>query len=337
MNQNIQPQYDWQSCASALTLEHRSKLAEWRGYAPKFVEWLHAENLVGLFDGERIAFPVHDAGRNVIGCHYRIKEDGSWRYHPTGTRTVPFVIGDPATAKTVFVFESQWDSLAVLDCLHHHIQPLADTAFIASRGAANARLLAGLCAPNALVHAFGQNDEAGQKWLAAVAATSGCKCVHVVTPSPYKDANDWTRTGANGTWPGHIRDRQISEAARNRIRRGGDRLHAFVFSIRNVHRSYGEVIRRSVCQTTDIHSRRPGGQHQRQTRDTGEAAGGFVNGVSLDEAVRLRVRPRQANHAIERLSHHIRWIWQERGGQPGNSRALRVESVHRADAERIPG
>ncbi len=195
---SVQPPFDWQSCVAALTPEHRAKLAEWRGYAPKFVEWLHTENLVGLFDGERIAFPVHDAGRNVIGCHYRLKQDGSWRYHPTGTRAAPFIIGDLSTAKTVFAFEGQWDLLAVLDCLHHHIQPLADTAAVATRGAGNARLLAGLCAPDAVVCAFGQNDEAGAKWLAAVAANSGRKTFQVATPLPHKDANDWTRAGATG-------------------------------------------------------------------------------------------------------------------------------------------
>ena len=194
---SAQPPFGWQACVAALTPEHCAQLAEWRGYTPEFVEWLHTENLIGLFDGERIAFPVHDAGRNVIGCHYRLKEDGSWRYYPTGTRTAAFVIGDLATAKTVLVFESQWDLLAVLDLLHHHIQPLADTAAIATRGASNARLLAGRFAPNAVVYAFGQNDEAGAKWLVAVAANSGRKTFQVVTPSPHKDANDWTRAGAN--------------------------------------------------------------------------------------------------------------------------------------------
>jgi hypothetical protein len=196
LSPSAQPPFDWQSCVAALTAEHREKLANWRGYAPKFVEWLHAQNLIGLFDGERIAFPVHDAQGNVTGCHYRLKEDGSWRYHPTGTRTAPFIIGDFATAKAVFVFESQWDLLAVLDCLHHHIQPLADTVAVTTRGASNGRLLVGLCAPDAVVYAFGQNDDAGQKWLAAVAANCGRKTFQVVTPSPHKDANDWTRAGA---------------------------------------------------------------------------------------------------------------------------------------------
>jgi hypothetical protein len=84
----------------------------------------------------------------------------------------------------------------VLDCLHHHIQPLADTAAVATRGAGNARLLADLCAPDAVVYAFGQNDDAGAKWLAASAPNSGRKTFQVVTPSPHKDANDWTRAGA---------------------------------------------------------------------------------------------------------------------------------------------
>ena len=47
-----------------------------------------------------------------------------------------------------------------------------------------------------MVYAFGQNDEAGAKWLAAVAANCGRKTFHVVTPAPHKDANDWTRAGA---------------------------------------------------------------------------------------------------------------------------------------------
>ncbi len=79
-----------------------------------------------------------------------------------------------------------------------------DTSSVITRGAENSRLLAGLCAPDAVVCAFGQNDEpnpktgirAGEKWLAAVAAHCGCKCVQVVTPAPHKDANDWTHAGA---------------------------------------------------------------------------------------------------------------------------------------------
>jgi hypothetical protein len=134
---NPQPPFDWPACVAALTPDQRLKLADWRGYAPKFVGWLHAQNFLGLFDGERIAFPVHDAEGVVVGCHYRLKEDGSWRYHLSGTRTAPLIIGDIAQAQTIFAFESQWDTLALLDAFHWHIQPADATAFIATRGASN--------------------------------------------------------------------------------------------------------------------------------------------------------------------------------------------------------
>jgi hypothetical protein len=99
---NPQRPFDWPTCAAALTTEHQRKLAGWRSYSPKFVEWLRSENLLGLFDGERIAFPVHDAQGRVVGCHYRLKEDGSWRYSSTGTRTTPLIIGDIGQAQTIY-------------------------------------------------------------------------------------------------------------------------------------------------------------------------------------------------------------------------------------------
>ena len=80
---------DWSACVAAFTPEHQAKLAAWRGYSAELLAWLHAHQIVGLYAGERIAFAVHDAHGNVIACHYRRKEDGSWRYFPTGTRTAP--------------------------------------------------------------------------------------------------------------------------------------------------------------------------------------------------------------------------------------------------------
>ncbi len=189
--------FDWPACVAAFTPEHAQKLAEWRDYSPEFVTWLHGQALVGLFEGERIAFAVCAPAGAVAACHYRRKEDGSWRFHPTGTRTAPLIFGDLAHAQTFWAFESQWDLFAVADKLGWHSQAPAATAAIATRGASNARLLTGRCRPDATVLAFAQNDAAGQKWLADLAAACGCKCVHVITPGPHKDANDWTRGGAS--------------------------------------------------------------------------------------------------------------------------------------------
>lgn len=193
---HIAQPFDWAACVAAFTPEHRAKLTEWRGYSPKFVDWLHAQKFIGLFEGERIAFPVHDSEAGVIACHYRLKEDGSWRYHPAGTHTAPFIIGAIAAAEAIFCAESQWDLFAILDSLHWHIQPDGATAALATRGASNGRLVAGRGRPDATVYAFAQNDAAGEKWLAAVVAACGCKSFHVVTPAPHKDPNDWTKAGA---------------------------------------------------------------------------------------------------------------------------------------------
>ena len=196
--------FDWSPCLAAFTPDQRAKLAAWRGYSTEFVAWLHACGLIGLFEGERIAFPVHADDGRVIAVHYRRKEDGSWRFHPAGTRTAPLIVGDLATANTVLAFESQWDFCAIADRLQWHVELPANTAGVITRGAGNGRLLTGLCAPAATVFAFPQNDPPrpdgkaapAAKWLAEVATACGCPCRTVVTPPPHKDANDWTRAGA---------------------------------------------------------------------------------------------------------------------------------------------
>lgn len=146
--------FDWSPCLAAFTPDQRAKLAAWRGYSTEFVAWLHACGLIGLFEGERIAFPVHADDGRVIAVHYRRKEDGSWRFHPAGTRTAPLIVGDLATANTVLAFESQWDFCAIADRLQWHVELPANTAGVITRGAGNGRLLTGLCAPAATVFAF---------------------------------------------------------------------------------------------------------------------------------------------------------------------------------------
>lgn len=195
---------DWFKCVAAFTPEHQARLAAWRGCSAEFIAWLHARRLVGLYRDEHVAFAIHDTQGSVTACHYRLAESGRWLYFPTGTRIAPLVIGDLATATAIFAFESQWDCFAVAEKLGWHVAFPADTATVVTRGAGNGKLLAGLCAPGITLYAWAQNDElnsttglrAGEEWLRAVTAACGCKCLHVVTPAPHKDANDWTRAGA---------------------------------------------------------------------------------------------------------------------------------------------
>ena len=207
--QTSQPPFDWPAYVAVLTPEHRAKLAEWRGYSPEFIEWLHAQKLVGLFDGERIAFPVHDTSGQVISCHYRVadKQTGKadWYFFPTGLGTRPLVIGQPQAAGSILIFESQWDAFAVMDKLGWHTPDgVPDAAIIVTRGAANGKLVAGLGAPTATAYAFPQNDPPNPKsgkvpaeeWFKDVSAGSGSTVLRVVTPAPHDDPNVWTKAGA---------------------------------------------------------------------------------------------------------------------------------------------
>jgi hypothetical protein len=168
---------------------------------------LHGKKLVGQYDGG-FAFPVGDNG-TVASTHYRV-QDGSWRYHPPGVKTEPFIIGDLSVAKQVHAFESQFDAFALADRSDLYRDP--NVAFVATRGAGNARLIHGLLREGAEFYVWPQNDLPGLKWLEDVCAVvPGAR--QVVTPSKFKDANDWTsaRPGDGGAFKADLL-RAIEEA-----------------------------------------------------------------------------------------------------------------------------
>jgi hypothetical protein len=192
---------DWPACVAAFTSEHQSRFAEWRGLSPELVAWLQTLGLIGYWRG-LLAFPVHDASGAVVRAHVRtVKREAEgtekiiWFFTPKGP-VAPLIIGDYRTASMFWVFESQFDMLAVLDRVGWHLEPPPNLAAIVTRGASNVRLLADLCGKDVTVYAFAQNDVAGKNWLSGVARQGCCRCLHVVTPEPFKDANDWTRAGA---------------------------------------------------------------------------------------------------------------------------------------------
>jgi hypothetical protein len=169
-------------------------LAKWRGYSIEFVQWLHAQSIVGNFDGATVFANHGDDGR-VVSCHVRLG-DGSWKFEPTGQRTAPLVFGYVKAATCILAFESQWDAFAVMDRYDWHTYGgLQDTAVFITRGANNGKLIRGHVNSGAQVLAFTQNDQAAKKWLADVASFAGCQVYNVATPAPHKDANDWTHAG----------------------------------------------------------------------------------------------------------------------------------------------
>ena len=189
------PVFNWQKCVDAFTDEHAQRLASWRGLSAEFVRWLHAQAILGIFDG-KTAFANHGGGSKVVSCHVRL-ESGNWLFKPTGQKTAALVFGDAKAAGFILAFESQWDAFAVMDKLGWHAaNGLPDATCFVTRGAGNGKLIHGQFAPDAICYAFKQNDDAGERWLADISRNALCKVLVVTTPAPHKDANDWTRAGA---------------------------------------------------------------------------------------------------------------------------------------------
>ena len=125
--------FDWVACVGSVTDSHLEQLGNERWYSRAFCAWLRDNKLVGLHKN-CIAFPVHNSG-TVVGAHYCLR-DGSWRYHPQGTKAAPLIIGDLATAAQIHVFESQWDGFTFMDVSGEH------HGVIITRGASNGGLVA---------------------------------------------------------------------------------------------------------------------------------------------------------------------------------------------------
>lgn len=191
---------EWARCVEEMEDSDLASFAKWRGYTVGFSRWLKCRGLLG-YHGDKIAFPVHQDGR-VLGWHFRIEEDRSWRYYPKGIGTHPLAVGiERLKQGTPFlaVFESQFDALAFMDRLAFHEKDLP-VAVLATRGASNAKLIAPYLEDGVTVIAFGQNDEPGQKWVEGIAEEGrrvpGVTVKSAKVPSIHKDLNDWTLGGA---------------------------------------------------------------------------------------------------------------------------------------------
>lgn len=197
--------FDWEKCVEKSTSRHLEYVRKERGLSDPFVWWLHKQQLVGFY-GDSVAFPIHNEDGVVVGIHARDKSR-NWGVKG-GCRMRPLVIGDLASAKTVFVFESQWDALAVLDKIwqwdrDEEPAELNDHAVFITCGASNGKFVEGRIPKDAAVYAFRQNDapdeqgrSAADGWLKTVARHAGAPVLLVTTPEPHKDPNDWTRAGA---------------------------------------------------------------------------------------------------------------------------------------------
>lgn len=200
--------FDWSQCSASLTDEGVAEIAKWRGVSGEIVASLRDSELIGVYDG-LVAFPVADSHGGVISAHVRQK-DGSWRFRPRGTSVTPLVLGDLKEARHVFIFESQWDAIAVADKMEFASGNPYGIALVSTRGASNGGLVKGLVTTDARITGWPQNDPQkngstppSERWWADVSeALEGRPLYRAETPKEHKDANDWVKAGAdaNALW-----------------------------------------------------------------------------------------------------------------------------------------
>jgi hypothetical protein len=187
------PVFSWQEYRQRATPEFLAEMAKQRALSVGIFEEAHRLGIIGATETGHPAFVVNGGS----ACHYRV-EDGSWRYEPRGAQVQPLCLGSES-AKDAWVFESQWDALAILDAVG--IGVLDSVRIVITRGAQNGKLAAAPC-EGKIVTAWPQNDSIkangkipSEEWLADVRAnTNQCRVVKI--PGQHKDANDWVESGA---------------------------------------------------------------------------------------------------------------------------------------------
>src|SRR6516225_8045725 len=96
--------FNWPECVAAFGDKHAAHFAEQRGYSREFVDWLRANAMIGLCNGQ-LAFPVTCDGK-VVAAH--VWERGNWRYEPNKQGAHPWVIGKLERHETIHGLESQF-------------------------------------------------------------------------------------------------------------------------------------------------------------------------------------------------------------------------------------
>lgn len=196
---------------SNFTLAQGQALSAERGLDPLTFERLRDRSLISSvyvqkFKARCIAFPLQDKDGNPYRAHARAPHpdnDGkwSWAYEPVsdplGRPVPPLWIGNPASASRAFLFESQWDGIALIERLA--LFPEIDSGevcVIATRGAQNAAKIKAIAwAGGVSLYAFPQNDPPGRKWLTDILTITGGLYV-VESPPAHKDLGDWVKDPA---------------------------------------------------------------------------------------------------------------------------------------------
>ena len=168
--------------AALLASPHEiERIAKWRGLGEAAVAFAAERGLIGIYQYwgiPREAFLVETPspdGLLPVSVHVRLapgsrgnegQTKASWRYDPPGCGAWPWVVGDLATAKHIFIIEGQWDALALISVMGWHLSFPPTTAVAGLRGATSvAKLLLHPINPDAYIFAIADADGAGAKWF----------------------------------------------------------------------------------------------------------------------------------------------------------------------------
>jgi hypothetical protein len=210
------PEFPWDDAVNRGTEELLTKLAAERKLTVSFLTWALGKRIFGFVPyrgrGLHVAFPVHDRSGRVVAAHVKVPKDGAeepvWTYlydGKSGPGTQPLIIGNVKKANAVWVFESQWDALHVMDRLGVHSSDDWESRFAVfiTRGAGNGGLLAQVAQERNTLVLWPQNDtpkENGkipsEDWVAKCLEAAGkCAVRRVEVPTEFEDPDAWIKVG----------------------------------------------------------------------------------------------------------------------------------------------
>jgi hypothetical protein len=182
----------WSECQAQADEAFLQKIADERKISVETMRWAVEIGILGR-NGD------HPAFKCGTGYHFRV-EDGGWRFEPKGISNEALVFGNKES-KEVYVFESQWDALAIAHLVG--TDAASTKLWVVTRGANNGKLAAPYAEKRKII-AFPQNDAPksngkvpSDEWMADIIDSCGKGLVlRVEIPRPHKDANDWVEEGA---------------------------------------------------------------------------------------------------------------------------------------------
>jgi hypothetical protein len=182
----------WSECQAQADEAFLKNIAEERKIGVETMRWAKEIGILGR-NGD------HPAFKCGTGYHFRV-EDGGWRFEPKGISNEALVFGNKES-KEVYVFESQWDALAIAHLVG--TDAASTKLWVVTRGANNGKLAAPYAEKRTII-AFPQNDAPksngkvpSDEWMADIIDSCAKGLVlRVEIPRPHKDANDWVEEGA---------------------------------------------------------------------------------------------------------------------------------------------